>query len=352
MKRRKIIESEQNKPFYICSLCIFIEFCYSHENGYFKKYEHILLDVTPIEVFNAVSQFTCLQKCLQNYKCKAVNIESSDKQLQVKCSVLDKGLLHLDNATKTSPSSTLHVLLSCWPCQEVAISGKSEQISCDCRGAEMKANCKEHRRAGFKYDGLYRIQPVAERDGFDVLCDMSTEGGGWVVFERRINKSTVFSGKSWEEYANGFGSLLHEFWLGLEKVHLLTNIGSNKLRFDLNNGTQKAYATYAGFHISDADTSYTLRLGSLVDGDAGDSMVTARDRPFSTYDRDNSARGGHSCVGLYGGAWWYGLAVGCHESNLNAVYGSTEYGRGLTWYSLTGYYVSLNKTEMKFRPDD
>ena len=57
-----------------------------------------------------------------------------------------------------------------------------------------------------------------------VVCDMDTEGGGWIEIMRR--KRTVVAHTSfhrtWDHYENGFGSFNTEFWLGLRNIHCLT----------------------------------------------------------------------------------------------------------------------------------
>ena len=65
-----------------------------------------------------------------------------------------------------------------------------------------------------------------------VLCDMTTNGGGWTVFQRRLNGSVDFY-RDWSSYKNGFGDLHGEFWLGNDNLHRLTAAGSVSLRVDL-----------------------------------------------------------------------------------------------------------------------
>ena len=46
---------------------------------------------------------------------------------------------------------------------------------------------------------------------------MDTDGGGWVVFQRRMDgNEDVYC--NWTDYVKGFGDLNGEFWLGLNKI--------------------------------------------------------------------------------------------------------------------------------------
>ena len=43
-------------------------------------------------------------------------------------------------------------------------------------------------------------------------CDMETDGGGWMVIQRRVANGNVNFTSDWNDYVNGFGDLNGEFW--------------------------------------------------------------------------------------------------------------------------------------------
>ena len=74
-----------------------------------------------------------------------------------------------------------------------------------------------------------------------------SHGGGWTVFQRRMDGTVDFF-RTWADYLKGFGDLKGEFWLGLNKIHRLTQ-ASSRLRVDLEDfeGTKK-FALYSHFY--------------------------------------------------------------------------------------------------------
>ncbi|KAI0235025.1 Ficolin-1, partial [Lamellibrachia satsuma] len=177
---------------------------------------------------------------------------------------------------------------------------------------------------------------------------MTTDGGGWLVFQRRQDASVDFY-RDWDSYKEGFGNVSGEFWLGNEYLHAFTAQKHYTLRIDLEDfeGATR-YAVYSSFAVTDENHNYRLSLGAY-NGTAGDSLTGHAGRAFSTNDRDNDLAG-VSCAQLYKGAWWY---TNCHDSNLNGLYlggANTARGKGVIWHSWHGNTYSLKKVEMKLRP--
>ncbi|MFT7801650.1 tenascin-R-like isoform X1 [Arapaima gigas] len=206
-------------------------------------------------------------------------------------------------------------------------------------------NCAQHLLNGETLSGVYTI--YVNRDlsqGVQVYCDMVTDGGGWIVFQRRQNGLTDFSRK-WSDYRAGFGNLEDEFWLGLDNIQKITSQGRYELRIDMRDGQESVYANYDKFSIGDARNLYKLRIGEY-NGTAGDSLSYHQGRPFSTKDRDNDIAV-TNCALSYKGAWWY---KNCHRANLNGKYGESRHSQGINWYHWKGHEFSIPFVEMKTRP--
>ncbi|XP_028390920.1 fibrinogen C domain-containing protein 1-like isoform X2 [Dendronephthya gigantea] len=103
------------------------------------------------------------------------------------------------------------------------------------------SSCATLFKSGERKDGVYTINPD-NLGAFQVRCDMTSDGGGWTVFQRRVSGSVDFY-RNWQNYSDGFGDLTGNLWLGLDKIHRLTESGQNVLRVDLMNfDNETAYA--------------------------------------------------------------------------------------------------------------
>ena len=118
---------------------------------------------------------------------------------------------------------------------------------------------------------MYRINPDGN-EPITVSCDMTTDGGGWTVFQRRVDNSTDFY-RGWMDYKLGFGNLNNEFWLGNDNLHRIAAAGNMTLRVDLEDFEGNVnFAEYSIFKVADASDKYQLLIGGYS-GTAGDSMA-------------------------------------------------------------------------------
>lgn len=220
-------------------------------------------------------------------------------------------------------------------------------------------DCDEvYQSGGMKFLGDYYIMVRPERAAapFKTVCKI-IDGAGWTVIQRRQDGRENFS-RDWKDYKNGFGDLQDEFWLGNEKLHLLTTQDDYELKIDMEDWSGKRYyAEYDRFRVSSEEDQYRLYV-SGYHGTAGDSLTpywrSHDGMPFSTRDRDNDNRFYDNCADHYGGGWWYN---DCFESHLNGRYyqnGSHEnyfVRNGIQWNSIHSY-SSLKYVEMLIKPTD
>ncbi|XP_008592209.1 PREDICTED: ficolin-1-like [Galeopterus variegatus] len=210
-------------------------------------------------------------------------------------------------------------------------------------------SCKDVLARGGFLTGWYTTHLPDGRQ-LTVLCDMQVDGGGWTVFQRRVDGSVDFF-RNWESYKRGFGNLGTEFWLGNDYLHLLTAGGNQELRVDLQDFEgEDSYAKYSSFQVSGEQEKFKLSLGQFLGGTAGDSLGSHKNMSFTTHDQDNDKHSLTNRASVFKGAWWYS---DCHQSNLNGRYlpgTHSSYADGINWKSGRGHNYSYKVTEMKIRP--
>uniref|UniRef100_A0A452SNH8 Tenascin n=1 Tax=Ursus americanus TaxID=9643 RepID=A0A452SNH8_URSAM len=208
-------------------------------------------------------------------------------------------------------------------------------------------DCSQAMLNGDTTSGLYTIYLNGDKaQALEVFCDMTSDGGGWIVFLRRKNGREDFY-RNWKAYAAGFGDRREEFWLGLDNLHKITAQGQYELRVDLRDHGKTAYAVYDKFSVGDAKTRYRLKVEGYS-GTAGDSMAYHNGRSFSTFDKDTDSAI-TNCALSYKGAFWY---KNCHRVNLMGRYGDNNHSQGVNWFHWKGHEYSIQFAEMKLRPSN
>ncbi len=206
--------------------------------------------------------------------------------------------------------------------------------------------------------GIFTLNPT-ENMKFDAYCDMDTHGGGWTVFQKRYDGSANFY-RDWDSYADGFGSLDGEFWLGLQKINVAIETSGKlwELLILLESFDRRtAYAKYGTFYVGDAASNYELTLENYS-GTAGDAMLgsdflySVNGKPFTTYDRDNDDCYHCNCAEIQHSGWWHKFTT--DHSNLNGMYVEEGYVLSIVRMRMYWWYFdslnSLKASTMMMRP--
>ncbi|GFO38522.1 ficolin-1 [Plakobranchus ocellatus] len=256
----------------------------------------------------------------------SAEISSSDNTL--------KGILNTAGSSQRKAQSTLSV-----------IDGQLSRMSKPMMTYIQPMTCKRGMiRPSSSYP--YPHPVIYPRDengqGLPYLCDIFTDGGGWIVIQRRSAGNVDFY-RDWKTYKKGFGTFDDEFWLGNERIHAFTSNGIWELRVDLKYKGKEAYALYSNFKVESESKQYTLRIGNYS-GTAGNSLDYHNEQKLTTFDRDNDLHQGLNCAKDQEGGWWY---RNCDHVNLNSVMNG-QVDKGLEWNGFGGR-DSCSFSEMKIR---
>ena len=203
-------------------------------------------------------------------------------------------------------------------------------------------------------DGPHTIYPgTADLPKLQVSCDQETDGGGWIIYQRRLDGSVNFT-RNWDDYKSGFGIVGNdttEMWLGNENVYqLLQAYGSTEFElwyeahsFDGDVCTAKCYP----FKMSDEAQGYKLNWKTVDESVKGISYDVSfqRHTRFTTFDKVTGRR---RCADEKKGGWWYrscgyiffnGVYIPTKQSSMNSIY----------WERCNGQ-ITLQKSCIMFRP--
>ena len=173
----------------------------------------------------------------------------------------------------------------------------------------------------------------------DVYCDMTTDGGGWIVIQRNNRSTSMSFNRNWDEYEEGFGDLSTEFWYGLKIINYLTDDDQWEMRVDYQRENGRwSYLHYNQFSVGSASEEYPLTVGGFT-GVGTDLFVShpLNGMKFSTPDNDNDMYPNGNCSLTSG--WWFNS---CGHIDINS---QPPY-----YYGRSSYPVVF--TEMKIRPQD
>ncbi|MED6241653.1 hypothetical protein ATANTOWER_023088 [Ataeniobius toweri] len=273
---------------------------------------------------------------------------------------------------------------------EKAITAQNDQCKDPCKTScpipvVSGKECEDIFRRGGRDSQMYVIQPDPLFPPYKVFCDQTTQNGGWVLIQNRLDGSVDF-GRRWDEYRRGFGNIAFEsskrfcetpgeYWLGNDRISQLTKMGPTEVLIEMRDWTgAKVHAQYQRFTIQTETSNYVMAVEGYS-GNAGNcflegalelfgenrTMTIHNGMMFSTYDRDNDnwnpGDPSKQCSREDGGGWWYNR---CHSANPNGRYymdgaytaQMAKHGTddGIVWMNWKGSWYSLKAISMKIRP--
>ncbi|XP_062607473.1 ficolin-2-like [Saccostrea cucullata] len=297
-----------------------------------------------------MGQKQCINECLARPAwCKGINY----KKIHLHCEIVSsvEGTESSEEYVSIPVNNQTIERTECLSCSfgEKCVTLSSNDILCIIDNINLKDCTAIHDVRPTLPSGVYSITiPVVGH--VTVFCEMEADGGGWTVFQRRMDGSEDFY-RTWSEYRNGFGNFTGEFWLGNEKLSRLLSQGSYEMRMDMGDfDNQTRYIKYSSITLGDDASKYAISL-SGYSGDVADCFLTGvpaahlNNMKFSTKDQDNDLYA-QNCATLFKSGWWHNA---CHCSNPNGLYlagNTTIFAEGVVYKPWRTHYYSLKSMRL------
>ena len=210
-------------------------------------------------------------------------------------------------------------------------------------------------------DGHHTIYPgTTQPTSLQVSCDQETDGGGWIMYQRRVDGTVNFT-KNWEEYKYMFGDHgdnTTELWLGNENVYQVLQSNGNtewelRIEADAFDGTS-CWLVASDFRMNNETLRYSMDWDNVSASKPGIMADWNYHKliPFTTLD-NNLRQYGKRRVDKCKGGWWY---VNYITIFLNGEYSNQSVktcmaGMGITIYHFK-HDVALERSRMMFRPQN
>ena len=176
-------------------------------------------------------------------------------------------------------------------------------------------------------DGPHTIYPgsnTIKATNVIVSCDQTTDGGGWIIYQRRLDGAVNFA-RNWSDYKIGFGTIgddTDEMWMGHEKLlQIQQAYGRIELEFRIEATSfdgDLCWATCYPFKMRPETDSYSITWNTITNtSHAGFAIFLDwhKDVKFSAPDRYTCDP---ICFTILTGAWWFHST--CASVYLNGKY--------------------------------
>jgi len=186
------------------------------------------------------------------------------------------------------------------------------------------------------FSAFVDAKPSRAMEGLKIIEEkrqLSSPPTKWILIQRKTSGSDggLFDANGWDGYKHGFGNSTNgDYWLGLERLHVLTSTQSKwrlliKYHFtDKQGGT--ITSKYDDFRVDSEMEDYRLSLGGLYDWygayyrfDGFSLFSKLSGSQFSTKDRDNDFFSSN-CATAWGGGFWYQHSTTGTDGNMCLSY--------------------------------
>ncbi|XP_030243364.1 fibrinogen-like protein 1 [Drosophila navojoa] len=283
-----------NKNLTILIICALLELSYGYEVDFLNcAAEKELGDTCGKYCYRIVKP---LLQHLSKVSAKNEDVESLVNKIDEQATIIKN--MQLENARLESQNQLLASCKSKLAAKDELVEYKKADIKqleldiIDCRSRAGVETSKLEEQLKIQSNSLDAKGLSCSRNSSDVQeadfsCVSSLGGPGWTVVQRRMNGKVDFN-RNWNEYVQGFGQIQDEFFLGLEKLHLLTSSQPHELFIFMRNiANESTYAYYDYFLIADETESYKIKSLGTYTGSAGNMLSHHVGAKFSTIDRDN-----------------------------------------------------------------
>lgn len=143
---------------------------------------------------------------------------------------------------------------------------------------------------------------------FRLFCNMSIDGGGWMVVHRSYGEDPKLFNRTWAAYQQGFGVVQGAHWLGNDNIHKLTSSAAMELRIDfVTAGGASHFLKYNGFQVGPETDKFRLQVGRLAPSsyELRTQGLGYHAVQFSTPDHDSDLYAEGNCAAINGFGWWW-----------------------------------------------
>ena len=138
---------------------------------------------------------------------------------------------------------------------------------------------------------------------------LSVLGSSILIIQNDVaGSNSYFFNRSWVQYKNSFGNPASQYWIGLDRLHNMSQSNCYIIFYFQNLNGSSYVAQYSSFLVGGASTIYKLSIGGYS-GNLYDDMDYHIALKFSTYDADHDNTVSVNCALSRDSGFWFDIQV-------------------------------------------